>query len=352
MADAPNEHLDVAQRASQRASRQSANWRLSSLFRPLSIYHTQDGDDQSSNEDGRMPHPYLSLGIPSIQPTTFDRLGSISPTSGLTSGSFAYRESGYNDHNEYGASCRTSHRSAAYHRAHAARMLSSDEEDSTDEAEQDELGKSVHREQNAQQVHEDEEDGVQGLVQRKPSLKHSSSLQRKPSAARSLAEKLSSDRLTRANSRRVYKRGSRVLSALPPLPDNMRSGDYSPARISESIYSEKSGRPSAAGQPTPPSGLSPMMVQHDPDLVLWDGPDDPGNPMNWSRSKKWASTFALGFVTFCVTFASSVFSPGTLAAAHEFDVSPEVMVLGTALYVLGFAFGPVSLNGKRCRRSH
>jgi len=67
----------------------------------------------------------------------------------------------------------------------------------------------------------------------------------------------------------------------------------------------------------------------------------PTNSSRRPRSKKWATTFALGFVTFCVTFASSVFSPGTLATAQEFNVSDEVMVLGTALFVLGFAFGPV-----------
>nr|POE46816.1 putative transporter c36.02c [Quercus suber] len=49
----------------------------------------------------------------------------------------------------------------------------------------------------------------------------------------------------------------------------------------------------------------------------------------------------LGFTCFCVTFASSVFSPGTQASAQEFNVSPEVMVLGTSLIVLGMAFGPV-----------
>lgn len=46
-------------------------------------------------------------------------------------------------------------------------------------------------------------------------------------------------------------------------------------------------------------------------------------------------------MTFTVTFASSVFSTATDATAEEFNVSSEVMVLGTALFVLGFAFGPI-----------
>jgi DHA1 family multidrug resistance protein-like MFS transporter len=46
-------------------------------------------------------------------------------------------------------------------------------------------------------------------------------------------------------------------------------------------------------------------------------------------------------MTFCVTFASSVFSTGTTAGAAEFGVSTEVSTLGTSLFVLGFAFGPL-----------
>lgn len=63
--------------------------------------------------------------------------------------------------------------------------------------------------------------------------------------------------------------------------------------------------------------------------------------MNWPRRKKWAATIALGCVTFCVTFASSVFSPGAQVAASEFGDPLEVMVLGTALFVLAIAFGPI-----------
>ena len=81
--------------------------------------------------------------------------------------------------------------------------------------------------------------------------------------------------------------------------------------------------------------------EKDPNLVEWDGPEDPGNPMNWKKSKKWAATFMLGFMTLCVTFASSVFSNATRPVAEEFGVSTEVTTLGTSLFVLGFATGPL-----------
>ncbi|CAD0110017.1 unnamed protein product [Aureobasidium uvarum] len=79
--------------------------------------------------------------------------------------------------------------------------------------------------------------------------------------------------------------------------------------------------------------------EKDPNLVDWDGPDDPGNPMNFPAWKKWTITVVAGLMTFSVTFASSVFSTATTVTSQIFGVSSEVMILGTSLFVLGFAFG-------------
>lgn len=78
-----------------------------------------------------------------------------------------------------------------------------------------------------------------------------------------------------------------------------------------------------------------------PNLIEWDGPNDPENPMNWPNSKKWVTTIAMGMMTFCVTFASSVFSNATMDVAKLYNVSTEVATLGTSLFVLGFAVGPL-----------
>ncbi|KAF2456447.1 MFS multidrug transporter [Lineolata rhizophorae] len=76
-------------------------------------------------------------------------------------------------------------------------------------------------------------------------------------------------------------------------------------------------------------------------VIEWDGPHDPEIPMNWPSRAKWLYTVVLGLMTFCITFASSVFSTATMATARLFEVSAEVMVLGTSLFVLGFSFGPI-----------
>ncbi|KAF1963972.1 MFS general substrate transporter [Bimuria novae-zelandiae CBS 107.79] len=79
---------------------------------------------------------------------------------------------------------------------------------------------------------------------------------------------------------------------------------------------------------------------HDPNLINWDGPDDPENPQNWKRGYKWFITIMLGVNTFVVTFASSIFML-EWTTAQQFGVPTEVMTLGTSLFVLGFAVGPI-----------
>lgn len=77
------------------------------------------------------------------------------------------------------------------------------------------------------------------------------------------------------------------------------------------------------------------------DLVDWDGPDDPEKPTNFSRTRKWLITMTMATLTLTVTFSSSVFSVATEVTARLFHVGLEVMVLGTALFVLGIGLGPM-----------
>lgn len=82
----------------------------------------------------------------------------------------------------------------------------------------------------------------------------------------------------------------------------------------------------------------PQPVQADvqnlrPDLVEFDGPNDPDNPKNWPKSKKWAITVSMGMMTFVVTFASSIFSVAIAPVAEEYDVTPVVATLGVTLFL-------------------
>ncbi|KAL1968623.1 hypothetical protein VTN77DRAFT_1449 [Rasamsonia byssochlamydoides] len=89
-----------------------------------------------------------------------------------------------------------------------------------------------------------------------------------------------------------------------------------------------------ARSPSPPPPLRPLPIEY-------EGPDDPLDPQNLPMWKKWCYALSLGLITLTVTFASSIFSTATQAAADEFGVSNEVMTLGTALFIAGFSVGPM-----------
>lgn len=90
--------------------------------------------------------------------------------------------------------------------------------------------------------------------------------------------------------------------------------------------------------PTEEAAVEPR----DPNLVDWDGPDDPANPQNWTAKKKWGIIAALGAVTLITPLASSFFAPGVpqvLKAFHETSNTMAAFVV--SVYILGFAVGPL-----------
>ena len=71
-------------------------------------------------------------------------------------------------------------------------------------------------------------------------------------------------------------------------------------------------------------------------------PNDPRNPMEFSMVRKWTITILVAFVTLAVAFVSSAYSGGIVEIVKEFDTSEEVATLGIALFVCGFAVGPLA----------
>lgn len=78
-----------------------------------------------------------------------------------------------------------------------------------------------------------------------------------------------------------------------------------------------------------------------PDLVEFDGPDDPDNPKNWSKRRRWAITVSGALLTFTVTFSSSIFSVAINPVAEEYHIGTVTSTLGVSLFLLGFVFGPI-----------
>ena len=82
----------------------------------------------------------------------------------------------------------------------------------------------------------------------------------------------------------------------------------------------------------------------DPNLVEFDGPDDPGNPKNWSARRRTFITIAMGLMTFVVTFSSSIFAVAIEPVSIEYGVEKVIATLGVAFFLFGFVLGPIAFG--------
>ncbi|KAL4801831.1 MFS general substrate transporter [Aspergillus unguis] len=93
-------------------------------------------------------------------------------------------------------------------------------------------------------------------------------------------------------------------------------------------------------QKDPEKSSQPTTSELDRYLVSWT-PNDPLDPLFWPMFKKAKFTFIACAMIFLTSFASSIFGPAASATALEYNVDIEVMNLGVALFVAGFAVGPL-----------
>ncbi|KAF2460801.1 major facilitator superfamily [Lineolata rhizophorae] len=156
-----------------------------------------------------------------------------------------------------------------------------------------------------------------------------------------------------------------TMSRLPTQPDDAPALERNPTALSRiqtarsqhsmtvgaTLSSRRSRRPLPAfggGKPYP----EPLPAKEEY-VVEFAGADDPLHAQNWPLAKKLYTGAILGYVTLCSAFGSSIFSAATRTVASIYGVSAEVGILGTSLYVLGFATGPIfwaplsELKGRR-----
>lgn len=86
----------------------------------------------------------------------------------------------------------------------------------------------------------------------------------------------------------------------------------------------------------------PLLPDREEYVVEFEGPNDPKHPQNWPLKTKLIISCILVFDSLAATFASAVFSPASTAVGSKFHVGREVTTLGTSLFVLGYAFGPIA----------
>ncbi|KAE9366893.1 MFS general substrate transporter [Stipitochalara longipes BDJ] len=82
--------------------------------------------------------------------------------------------------------------------------------------------------------------------------------------------------------------------------------------------------------------------EDDSNIVWWDGPDDPSNPVNFKPVIKLLNICLVSAICFVTPLGSSMFAPGVPELMKEFKSSNvELASFVVSVYVLGFAVGPL-----------
>ena len=83
----------------------------------------------------------------------------------------------------------------------------------------------------------------------------------------------------------------------------------------------------------------------DPNMVFWNGPDDPENPKNWTMKRKWTATFVVSSFTFISPVASSMVAPALPQMSKDLGVTDSVLSqMMLSIFLLAYAFGPLFLG--------
>ena len=87
----------------------------------------------------------------------------------------------------------------------------------------------------------------------------------------------------------------------------------------------------------------PPKPEEDPDLIAWDGLNDPENPASWSFKRKLFVSGVLVSLPLIVNVGTSILSAAGPFLDAEYHVGSEVTVLTTSLFLM-VRYHPVDLS--------
>lgn len=83
----------------------------------------------------------------------------------------------------------------------------------------------------------------------------------------------------------------------------------------------------------------------DPNLVTWEGEEDPKHPRNWPRKKKWITTGLVSCYAMVSPFSSSICSPSADSIAKQFGITQApVQSMITSIFILAYAIVPLFIS--------
>lgn len=138
--------------------------------------------------------------------------------------------------------------------------------------------------------------------------------------------------------RTVYDHETRNMAATEPSATEGHLEQKAPTTASSSSEKHQTSDTAKDAEKGNPAGNDASIT--DPNLVDWDGPDDPANPRNWSKTFKMANVLLVSLSVLYCNLATTMFSPGAKLMQSEFGFkSDTVEILSITIASLGFAVG-------------
>ncbi|KAI0836654.1 MFS general substrate transporter [Hypoxylon sp. FL0890] len=115
--------------------------------------------------------------------------------------------------------------------------------------------------------------------------------------------------------------------------DSVRADDVEGTKHGPPVHEKDPG-----GERAPPDDD----VVADPNIVDWDGPDDPTNPRNWSKTIKMLNIVLVSLSVLYSNIATTMFAPGAGSLVSEFGVTNSIVAtLAVTIPSLGSSMGPL-----------
>ncbi|KAI1170816.1 putative MFS transporter [Nemania sp. FL0916] len=109
--------------------------------------------------------------------------------------------------------------------------------------------------------------------------------------------------------------------------------------------SEKAAEPAELESGKSTIAIDQESKEEDPNVVDWDGPDDPANPQNWPGSKRWSHIVIVSLLALVTNMAPTMCAPGITTIAADLEITSFVVsTLAVTLYVLGLGIGPMVIS--------
>ncbi|KAH9896367.1 efflux pump antibiotic resistance protein [Xylariomycetidae sp. FL2044] len=121
------------------------------------------------------------------------------------------------------------------------------------------------------------------------------------------------------------------------MDDNEKPAPQSIAGYSEEV-SDNAAKPAA-------DDVAMQAAILEKTLVTFDGPEDPMNPQNWNRARKWRALIAMSGFVLMAPISTTIVAPSLDVIARELSIDNGVeksMVL--SIFLLGFGIGPLFIS--------